>query len=93
MDAFRHSFVCAYTVRMAPAQRKRTPVNLSLDPELVAEARKFGLNLSGLLEEKLREAMREHRQRLWQAENAEAIASYNRFVAKHGVFGEDEREW
>lgn len=78
---------------MPRAQRRRTPVNLSLDPQLVAEARKFGLNLSGLVEEKLREAVTEHRQRLWQAENAEAISAYNRFVARHGVFGEDEREW
>ena len=29
----------------------------------------------------------------WAKDNAEAIASHNRFVEEHGVFGEDFRSW
>jgi len=35
----------------------------------------------------------EERAAAWRRDNAAAIASYNRYVEEHGVFGEDLRTW
>ncbi|WP_290649886.1 type II toxin-antitoxin system CcdA family antitoxin [Aquisalimonas sp.] len=72
--------------------RKRS-VNLSLDAALVEDARAQGVNLSRFLEAHLREALREHRERLWQEENREAIREYNDAVAKRGSFGDRFRRF
>lgn len=81
-------------MRMKAAHaRGRRPTNLSLAPELVEEARALGLNLSRIVEERLRDAVREERARRWLEENREGFDAFARFVEKHGIFGEDDREW
>lgn len=72
---------------------RRRPTNLSLDEALVAEARALELNLSRVVEESLRAAVAAERRQRWLAENAGALAAYERFVETHGIFNEDEREW
>lgn len=72
---------------------KRSATNLSIDVELVKEARRLGLNLSRLLEERLREAIAAERRRCWLEDNEQAFAAYERFVESHGLFNEAEREW
>ena len=61
------------TSRRAP----KRAVNLSIDAEVLAEARRIGLSLSRLLEERLSEVLREAQGKAWLAENAEAIDDYN----------------
>lgn len=78
---------------MKRAQAKRKPTNLSLDPALVKEAQALGLNLSRVVEEHLREAVREARQKQWLEENKEAFAALHRFHEKYGIFNEEDREW
>jgi antitoxin CcdA len=80
-------------MRMKRAQTKRKPTNLSLDTALVKEAQTLGLNLSRILEEHLREAVREERQRKWLEENKEAFEALNRFHEKYGIFNAEDREW
>jgi len=79
-------------MRMKPAQRRRA-TNVSLNPALLAEAQAMGVNLSRVLEERLREVVQAEKQRRWLEENRAAFDSVNDFVAKHGVFNEDERDW
>lgn len=69
---------------------RRRATNLSLDAELVVEARALELNLSRLLEERLREVVQEERARRWLEENRAGLEA---FVEKHGIFNEDDREW
>lgn len=71
----------------------KQPTNLTLDAELVKQARELELNLSRLLEERLREVIAEERRRRWLAENDAAFEAYDRFVARHGIFNEEGREW
>jgi antitoxin CcdA len=71
----------------------RKATNVSLDAALVEEARRLHLNLSRLLEERLREVLADERRRLWLEENEKAFAAYDRLVERHGIFNEDEREW
>ena len=62
-------------------------VNLTADPDLVAEAKAMGLNLSKLLETELRRAVREERKRQWVEENKEALEAQRIRVEQHGTFG------
>ena len=66
-----------------PIRRKAT--NLSLEVELVAEARRLGISLSRAAEEGLRRAVAEAAKRRWQEENREALLSSNAYVEKHGL--------
>lgn len=75
------------------ASRRRRATNLSLDEELVAEARKLELNLSRIVEDRLREVVREERARRWLQDNRAGFAAFDRFVEKNGIFNEDDREW
>ena len=73
--------------------RPRKATNITLDAELLAEARALRINLSRTLEERLIELVKEERERRWQKENRAAIESMNRFTEEHGIFGEDFRSW
>lgn len=63
----------------------RRSTSLTLDRALLDEARALGVNISRAAEAGLDAAIRRERGRRWQAENAEAIAGYNAFIAAEGV--------
>ncbi len=60
--------------------------NLSVNAELLDEAKALGINLSVTLEKALTEAVRAKKRAQWLEENHEAIAAYNAWVDEHGVF-------
>jgi len=68
-------------------------VNLSIDAELLAEAKEVGTNLSALLEQALKEALRERRWQKWREENREAIEAHNKFVEEHGLLSDEWRNF
>ena len=74
-----------------PARKRAT--NVSIDEEVLAEAKAMGLNLSQTLEEELRRRVQDERNRRFQDENRGAIESYNRFIAKHGIWSKKYRKW
>jgi antitoxin CcdA len=74
-------------------RRRKRAVNLSIDADLLAEAREFGTNLSATLEQALREAHREKRWAKWREENRPAIEAHNRFVAEHGLLSDEWRKF
>jgi antitoxin CcdA len=65
--------------------------NLRVNSDLLVQAKFYGINLSLTLELAPIEAISEHRMRLWQEDNREAIDSYNEHVEKKGVFGDGLR--
>ncbi len=67
------------------SQPSRKPANLSLDSNLVSQARDLKINLSRAAEDGIERAVRSERERLWRIENAEAIEASNRYVEKHGL--------
>ena len=73
---------------MADRQRKR-PVNLSVNEDLLAEAREFEINLSQALESGLRATLKLEREKRWLAENRPAIEAYNRRVSKDGLLSDE----
>ena len=71
------------------APKKAT--NLSVNRDLLRQARELGVNLSTTLEQRLAEILAERRRRDWLAENAEAIDAYNRRVAANGALSDRQR--
>jgi antitoxin CcdA len=67
------------------SQSARKPTNLSLDTELMAQARDLKINLSRAAEDGIERAVKAERERLWRIENAEAIAASNKYVEEHGL--------
>ncbi len=53
----------------------------------------MGLNLSQTLEDALRAAVREEQIRQFQERNKKAFESYNSFLAKYGLWGQEYRKW
>jgi antitoxin CcdA len=68
--------------RNRPARRA---TNVSLSPDIVAEARDLDINLSQACERGLVETIAEARAARWLADNRAALDSYNRFVETTGL--------
>lgn len=66
-------------------RQARKATNLSLDEDLVSQARDLKINISRAAEHGIAQAIKAERERLWRIENAEAIAASNAYVAKHGL--------
>jgi antitoxin CcdA len=70
---------------MARPSNARKATNLSLPPELIEEARSFGVNLSQVCEQALRTRIAQERERRWRIEHGEFVDAYNRTVAEDGL--------
>ena len=78
----------------------KVELNIEIEPELLAQAKRLGLSVTGLSEVQLRLLLQrvdpagaEERARRWAAENAEAIDEHNRFIAEHGLLSDHLRTW
>ena len=72
---------------------RKSAVNLSVDAELVAEAKAAGLNLSAVLESALQGALKERRWQAWREENRAAIEESNKELAENGLWSDRYRVW
>lgn len=68
---------------MSATARKAT--NLSLDCALLAEARSLKVNLSRAAEDGVVRAVAQARAEQWKEDNADALASSNDWVSRHGL--------
>jgi antitoxin CcdA len=68
---------------MPTANRRAT--NLSLDADILEEAKAMKVNLSRAAEDGIAEAIAREKARQFREENAEAIRSSNEYVEKHGL--------
>jgi antitoxin CcdA len=69
----------------AMSQLARKSANLSLDSNLVSQARDLKINISRAAEDGIKSAVKAEQERLWRLENAEAIRLENEYVEKHGL--------
>lgn len=65
--------------------------NVSINAELLREAKGLGINLSQTLEVQLEKLVREARAKAWAEENRDAIESQNRWIEKHGLWSDGLR--
>ena len=73
------------------APKKST--NLSINSDLLRQAKERRINLSQALETRLAELLREERCQSWQEENREAIEDYNRRIKADGTFSDGMRHF
>lgn len=71
----------------------KKPTNVSINSDLLEQARSLGINLSATLERALAEQVRAEQRAQWQRDNADAIQAYNQFVEENGTFGDSERKF
>jgi antitoxin CcdA len=68
------------------APKKAT--NLSINSDLLRQAKAYGINLSAALEKSLEEMVRKEKEKRWLEENREAIEENNRRIAERGTFAQ-----
>jgi len=88
-EKFRHSG----RMGAPPAPGRKRAVNVTVDENVLADAKQLGLNLSQVMEDELRRRVKEEKTRRWEEEHREAIEAHNRFIEKHGIFGAKYRSW
>lgn len=59
--------------------------NLTLNAEVLAEAKKLGINISKACDAFLESLVRQEKERLWKLENADFITSYNKTIEDEGL--------
>ena len=76
-----------------PSRAAKKPVNLTINSDLLAVARKLNINLSATMEAALTEAVKQKQRERWLADNKTAIEAYNERVATNGVFSNGLRKF
>ena len=59
--------------------------NLTLNTEVLAEAKKLGINISKACDAFLESLVRKEKERLWKLENAKFISEYNQITDEEGL--------
>lgn len=86
--------MCQYDVDDSCTGIGRMPkarTNVSVDAALLDEARALDVNVSAELETRLREVVADLRSWRWLAENREALAEANAFLARYGLWSDGKR--
>lgn len=69
----------------------KKPTNLSINSDLLKQARDLDINLSATLEQALTAQLKAKQTQLWLEQNKKAIAAYNKSVNEIGVFSDGLR--
>lgn len=72
-------------------QAPKRATNLSVNSDLLRQARELDINLSAAFEETLSALVVEKKQQAWLEQNKHAIEVYNQQVEANGVFGDSLR--
>lgn len=65
--------------------------NLTINRDLLAEARSLNINLSATLEWALTEKVRQIKRSQWRQDNREAIQACNELAEQNGLFSDKHR--
>jgi antitoxin CcdA len=72
-------------------QAPKRATNLSVNSDLLRQARELDINLSAAFEETLSALVVEKKQQTWLEQNKHAIEVYNQQVEANGMFGDTVR--
>jgi antitoxin CcdA len=67
--------------------------NVSVDAELLNQARELRINVSAALDRSLRQEVTALRHRRWLEENRGALADANAFLTSHGLWSDGKRQF
>lgn len=76
-------------LRQTPRPNRQVSIHVEIDEGLLTETKALNINPSRFLEEKLRDHLKDQRGRQWAEENRGFIDSYNAYIERNGVFGEE----
>jgi len=71
----------------------KKPTNVSVNADLLRQAKSLKINLSQVLEQRLIEIVRAQQRELWLAENQQALEDYNAYVERNGVFSDGFKQF
>lgn len=71
----------------------RKSANLSINADLLRQAKQLNINLSQTLEQHLAEIVRQAQRSRWLAENKGALDEYNRRIESRGAFSDGLRRF
>ena len=63
----------------------RQPANLSIDAQLMKEAKELDVNVSRAAEAGIAEAVAAEKSRLWKLENRASLEAWNEYVDRNGL--------
>ena len=69
----------------------KKPTNLTINSDLLNQAKSLNINISSVLESALADKVRQKMQSEWLQENQDSISLYNMHVSNFGVFSDDFR--
>lgn len=67
--------------------------NLSINSDLLNQARALNINLSAAFEKTLAALVKTKQQQVWLTENQQAIDAYNQHIESNGTFSDTLREF
>jgi antitoxin CcdA len=71
------------------APRKAT--NLTVNTDLLSQAKALNINISSILEAALIETLKRNKRNEWLQNNEDAIQAYNSIVDQNGIFSDGNR--
>jgi antitoxin CcdA len=93
--------ICAYTINtlgkgvhmstIYNTSASKKPTNLTVNKDLLDQAKKLNINISSVLEKALEYKVKELLQAGWSDQNADAITAYNNHIEENGSYGDTER--
>jgi antitoxin CcdA len=69
----------------------KKPTNLTVNSDLLTQAKDYKINLSATLESALADALKAKKADLWKEDNKEAIKNYNNTIEELGLFSDEIR--
>jgi len=81
------------TMRKLASNAIRQPANLSIDSNLMKEAKRLDVNVSRAAEAGIAEAVAAEKTRLWKLENRATMEAWNDYAEKHGIPLEEYRQF
>ncbi len=66
----------------------KKPTNLSLNKDLLMEARRLKINLSATLEQALAQEVKARQRKEWLENNKKALEACNKLADEHGLFSD-----
>jgi antitoxin CcdA len=84
---------CAMRIGSFDADAPKKATNVTINSDLLRQAKECHVNLSQTLEKRLVEILRVEKRKQWLQSNRKAINDYNRRVAAKGVFSDGQRSF
>ena len=69
----------------------KRPTNLTVNTDLLNQAKGLKINISSVLEAALAKALKQKKLEQWLLENNEAIDAYNKHISQAGLFSDGMR--